>query len=491
MKLGYELNISQMQKLVMTPELIQAIQILQFNTQELENYIEEQLLVNPILETASPGVSDNAAEDGNESAGGEDASGSGEPLSRDDRSEYDTGKDRDKDDEFDWSEHFRDYDDISYRQEDYAGREQSNYTFEQFATSSITLVEHLMFQLQFAPIKRQCRQVGKYIIESLDQNGYMTQSVEEIAAKFGISVNDVEIVLEAIQTFEPSGVGARNLKECLLIQLKNSGQNDPMLRKVIQDHLEDIADNRLNNIAKDLNITVREVQEFRDIIKSLEPKPGREFGDASDTRYIVPDVTVEKIDGKYIVNVNETTAPKLMVSPYYRKILMDADKESTISKFLSGRLNSALWLIKSIEQRRQTIFNVVTAVVKYQEKFFDEGPKQLKTLTLKQIADEVGIHESTVSRAINGKYMQCPRGLYEIKYFFTSGVTGNFGEGISSESIKTFIREIIDAEDQASPHSDQTIVEMLENKGIDISRRTVAKYRDEMKIPSSSKRKRY
>jgi len=479
MKLGYELNIAQMQKLVMTPELIQAIQILQFNTQELESYVEEQLLANPILEAAQEGPAESAGDNAAE----KDKTEAGE--------DYGLKAELPEREEIDWGEHLKEYDDISYRQEDFINREQSTYTYEQFATSSITLVEHLMFQLQFAPIRRQCRQIGKYIIESLDQNGYMTLGVEEIAAKFGIAKEEVEIVLEAIQAFEPSGVGARNLKECLLIQLRNSGHEDPTLVKVIECHLEDIADNRLNNIAKDLGISVKEVQELCDIIKSLEPKPGREFGDASETRYIVPDVTVEKVDGKYIVNVNEATAPKLMVSSYYRKMLMDSDKESTISKFLSGRLNSALWLIKSIEQRRQTIFNVVTAVVKYQEKFFDEGPKYLKTLTLKQIADEVGIHESTVSRAINGKYMQCPRGLFEIKYFFTSGVSGNFGEGISSESIKTFIREIVDAEDPASPLSDQTIAEMLTERGIDISRRTVAKYRDEMKVPSSSKRKRY
>jgi RNA polymerase sigma-54 factor len=477
MKLGYELNIAQMQKLVMTPELIQAIQILQFNTQELESFVEEQLLTNPILEVAPPTPTESEQAE-------QDASKSQEDF--DHKTDVPQSKD-----EVDWSEHFKEYDDISYRQEDYINREKSTYTYEQFASSSITLMEHLMFQLQFAPIKYKCRNVGRYIIESLDQNGYMTLSVKEISEKFSIPESDIEIVLQAIQTFEPSGVGARGLKECLLIQLRNSGQINELIQKVIEEHLEDIADNRLNNIAKDLNVSVREIQEIRDIIKSLEPKPGREFGDASETRYIVPDVTVEKTDGKYIVIVNEATAPKLLVSSYYKKMLIESDKESTISKFLSGRLNSALWLIKSIEQRRQTIFNVVTAVVKYQDHFFEEGPKHLKTLTLKQIAEEVGIHESTVSRAINGKYMQCPRGLYEIKYFFTSGVSGNFGEGISSESIKTFIREIIDKENPASPWSDQAIVEMLEGRGIIISRRTVAKYRDEMKVASSSKRKRY
>jgi RNA polymerase sigma-54 factor len=457
----------------MTPELIQAIQILQFNTQELDSYVEEQLLTNPILEiTASaPQESEKSTEEFQT------------------KNEEFPSKDNN---EFDWAEHFKEkeYDDISYKQWEY-NAEKSEYTYEQFVSSEITLTEHLMFQLQFAPIKQSCRAIGRYMIESLDENGYMTLTVEEIAKEFGVEAEKVSIVLEAIQNFEPAGVGARNLKECLLIQLRHQGKDDPIVKEVINHYLEDIAGNRLNNIAKALSVTAKDIQEISDLIKGLEPKPGRQFGSANETRYIVPDVTVEKIDGEYIVTVNESSAPKLTVSPYYQKMLIDSDKESNISKFLTGRLNSALWLIKSIEQRRQTIYNVVSAVVKYQIDFFEKGPKYLKTLTLKQIADEVGIHESTVSRSINGKYMQSPRGIYEIKYFFTSGVSGNSGEGIASESIKTFIREIVENEDPKSPLSDQAMVEMLTERGIDISRRTVAKYRDEMNLPSSSKRKRY
>jgi RNA polymerase sigma-54 factor len=470
MRLGYDLTIEQSQKLVMTPELIQAIQILQFNTQELESYVEEQLLTNPILEMA-PAT----------------------PQSTDSEQEKPSDDFRSKEEhEIDWAEHFKEkeYDDISYKQWEY-NTEKNEYTYEQYVSSEITLTEHLLFQLQFAPLKKSCRQAGRYIIESLDENGYMTLTLDEISRELSLSKDKVELVLSAIQSFDPAGVGARNLKECLLIQLAHQGNEDPLITEVINHYLEDIAGNRLNNIAKALNVTVREVQEISDIIKGLEPKPGRQFGSSSDTRYIVPDVIVEKVDDEYIVTVNESSAPKLTISPYYQKMLIDSDKESNISKFLTGRLNSALWLIRSIEQRRQTIYNVVCAVVKYQIDFFEEGPKHLKTLTLKQIADEVGIHESTVSRSINGKYMQTPRGVFEIKYFFTSGVSGNSGEGIASESIKTIIKEIVDKEDPKAPLSDQTMVEMLAERGIDISRRTVAKYRDEMNLPSSSKRKRY
>lgn len=474
MRLGYDLTIEQSQKLVMTPELIQAIQILQFNTQELETYVEEQLLVNPILETSGP------SPEGDNDKASDDFQGKTE--------EYQSKEAND----FDWAEHFKEkeYDDISYKQWEY-NSEKNEYTYEQFVSSEITLTEHLMFQLQFAPIRKSCRQIGRYIIESLDENGYMTLSMEEIAREMNADLEKVQIVLDAIQSFEPAGVGARNLKECLLIQLAHQGNDNPLVREVVNNHLEDIAGNRLNNIAKTLNVTVKEIQIVSDMIKALEPKPGRQFSSSSETRYIVPDVTVEKVDGEYIVTVNESSAPRLTISPYYQRMLIDSDKESNISKFLTGRLNSALWLIKSIEQRKQTIYNVVSAVVKYQIDFFEEGPKHLRTLTLKQIADEVGIHESTVSRSINGKYMQSPRGIFEIKYFFTSGVSGNKGEGIASESIKTFIKEIVENEDPKAPLSDQIMVEMLAERGIDISRRTVAKYRDEMNLPSSSKRKRF
>ncbi|MDR2355172.1 MAG: RNA polymerase factor sigma-54 [Clostridiales Family XIII bacterium] len=470
MKLGYDLTIEQSQKLVMTPELIQAIQILQFNTQELDTYIDEQLLANPILEAENPDAAD-------ESVPGDESVGAAE---------------REEEGDFDWSEYMkeRELDDISYRQWEYTG-EKSDYSYEQFVSSEVSLAEHLLFQLQFADLKKGCRQIGKYLIESLDQNGYMTQSAAEIARQFGVKREKVDLVIKTVQSFDPAGVCAADLRECLLIQLEQFGLLTPSIRCVVTDHLEDLAANRLTSIAKATALSVREIQRITDLIKALEPKPGRQFSSSVETKYIVPDVTVEKIDGEYVISVNENNTPRLTISPYYRRMLKEADKESQISKFLSGRLNSALWLIKSIEQRRQTIYNVVSAIVAWQKDFFEYGPKYLKTLTLKQIADEVGIHESTVSRSVNGKYLQSPRGVFEIKYFFTSGVSSESGEGIASGSIKTFIREIVDAENPLAPLSDQAIAELLSQKGIEISRRTIAKYRDEINLPASSRRKRY
>ncbi len=463
MKLGYDLTIEQVQKLVMTPELIQAIQILQFNTQELDSYVQEQLLVNPVLEQVASEPQEGVIES------------------------------KQKDDEFDWKEYLnnRQYDDISYRHWEDRSSEEKENTYEQYVSSDVTLPEHLMFQLQFAAPKRDCRVVGKYIIESLDENGYMTSSVEEIMAATGATEEKVAKVLDIIHTFDPIGVGAKDLAECLTIQLKQMGQLTETFDRVINEHLEDLANNRLAMIAKDMGIPIKEVQDMCDIIRTLEPKPGRSFAAQTDNRYIVPDVIVERVDDEYVVTINENSSPKLMVSSYYQKLLKEADKDDNLNKYLSDRVNSALWLIKSIEQRKQTIYNVVTAVVKHQKDFLDKGNKHMKTLTLKDIAEEVGIHESTVSRSINGKYLQCPRGVFEIKYFFSAGVAGSEGEGISSNSIKEFIREIVENEDPKSPCSDQTMVEMLKEKGINISRRTIAKYRDEMHILSSSKRRRY
>lgn len=478
-RLGYDLTIEQTQKLVMTPELIQAIQILQFNTQELDSYVQEQLLVNPVLEqgASAPGEQQERQE-----------AGSGEER------ESSSAEQGTSDNDIDWKEYLkeRQYDDISYRQWEYKDPDEKENSYEQYTSSDVTLPEHLMFQLQFASNKRGCRNVGRYIIESLDENGYMTLSVREIARATGAPEDKVEEVLDIIHTFDPSGVGARNLGECLMIQLEHKGLLDDSYKKLLREHLEDLASNRLGAISKDMGISVKEVQEMADEIKSLEPKPGRQFASQTDTRYIVPDVLVERVDDDYVVTVNDSSTPHLMVSSYYERLLNEAEKDSNLSKYLTDRLNSAVWLIKSIDQRKQTIYNVVKAVVKYQKEFFDKGSKYLKTLTLKQIAEEVGIHESTVSRSINGKYLQSPMGVFEIKYFFSGGVAGGSGgEGISSKSIKSFIKEIIDGEDPKSPYSDQDMVKMLKEKGIDISRRTVAKYRDEMHILSSSKRRRY
>ena len=462
-KLGFDLTIEQSQKLVMTPELIQAIQILQFNTQELDAFVQEQLLVNPVLEQDQSEPANPEAET--------------------------SEKEREK---LDWKEFIRNgsYDDISYR--GYRDKDEERPdSFERYVTNEVTLPEHLMFQYQFATVDKGCRRVGKYIIESLDENGYMTSTVEEISRATGVREEKVGEALDIIHGFDPAGVGARDLSECLQLQLAARKELTPQMEEIITHHLEDIANNRLSAVARDTGMTVLQVQEAADVIRTLEPKPGRQFASQMETKYVIPDVIVEKIDNEYVVIINESSTPHLTISSYYRSLLGKAEKDQQLADYLSERVSSANWLIKSIEQRKQTIYNVVSAVVKYQKDFFDLGSKHLRTLTLKDIAEELGIHESTVSRSISGKYLQCPRGVYEIKYFFSAGVSDDVGEGVSSNSIKEFIKEIVEGEDRHKPYSDQAMVSILKDKGFNISRRTVAKYRDELGILSSSKRKRY
>ncbi len=453
MKLGYELTIEQTQKLSMTPELIQAIQILQFNHQELMDYIENEIMENPILE---------------------------------EEKNYDDSK------EIDICEKIReaDYEEHRMSQWEYSA-DDDEYTYEQYVSDEDTLEDYLLMQLEFSNLKEEKHNIGLKIIEAIDDNGYLSVPIEEIAQSMNAEEELAEDVLNVIQTFEPTGVGARNLKECLIIQLASGGLLTEEIEYIIENMLEDLANHKIAHIAKTLNMTTKEIQEIVDLIKTLEPKPGRLFGSGDATRYISPDIFVEKIDGEYVVTNNDNSMPKLMVSSYYNKLSSQAEEDQELNKYLNDRFNSAVWLIKSIEQRKQTIYNVASAVVKYQQDFFDKGEKHLKTLTLKQIAEEVGIHESTVSRSINGKYMESPRGMFELKYFFSSGVSSDDGTGVSSNSVKSIIKELISQENPKKPYSDQDMVEILKSRRIDISRRTVAKYREGMGILSSSKRRRF
>lgn len=471
MKLGYELVLEQSQKLVMTPELIQAIKILQFTSQELETFIDEQLLENPVLETEEPAERD--AEKKKQ-----------EDIKQDENKENE---------EFDWAEYIKErgYDDISYRQtrSEYVPQD---YTYEKYVCNEVSLTEYLMEQLQLVHLNQHISRASKFIIEALDENGYLSVSISEAAALLGTTQQLVEQALTVVQGFDPAGIAAQNLKECLMLQLSRLGEKDEIMTRLVQDHLEGIAQNHIGSIAKTLGVSVEDAQAACDKIRALEPKPGRQFGSMQQVRYIVPDVAVEKVGNDYIVILNEKSTPRLSISTYYRKVLAQSAGNQQVTEFLNNRMNAAVWLIKSIEQRKQTIQNVVTAIVRQQREFLECGPKYLKPMTLAQIADEVGVHESTVSRCVNGKYVQTTRGLFELKFFFTGGMIGRDGIGVASESIKEFIKEIIADENPSLPFSDQSIAEILSIKqGIGISRRTVAKYRDEIQIGASSKRKRY
>ncbi|MBR5128444.1 MAG: RNA polymerase factor sigma-54 [Firmicutes bacterium] len=451
MRLSYGLTIEQSQKLTMTPELIQAIRILQFNTQELDSFVQGEILENPVLEF------DKRREDSLAAL----------------------------------QEHLEeDYNDPGFKQWQYS-KDKEEYSFEQFTSKEETLEDYLLLQLTFSSLKDIDMKIGRFLIEAIDDNGYLTVATDKVAMAFGVDESKVNHVLDVIQTFEPTGVGARNLKECLIIQLAAKGLLEEAVEYIILNHLEDLGDNKLNKVSKETGLSISQVQMVCDLIRSLEPKPGRSFSTGESIKYIIPDVIVERFTDKYVVVSNEGSVPHLKVSSYYQSLSKQYKEDEDLAKYLNERLNSAFWLIKSIEQRKRTIYNVASAVVEHQKDFFEKGPKHLKTLTLKQVAESIGMHESTVSRSVNGKYMQTPMGVFEIKYFFSSGITGQDGEGVSSNSIKTMIKEIISGEDPKKPYSDQDIVGMLSEKGIEISRRTVAKYREGMNILSSSKRRRY
>lgn len=478
------LNLVQTQKLIMTPELKQAIEILQYNSVELNDFIKEELLNNPVLQKQ-----DDEPKEGESKPVSESTETSDVPETQGAVEDHPYG-DRYEPVGIDWREIPRDdgYDKHRYEGEFKDDREDLSY--DNLIASEETLTDHLLQQLQFSQLEEEDMPVAQYMIENIDTNGYLEVKAEDIANRFKIEIDDVEQILAVVQSFDPPGIGARDLRECLLIQARQKYEGDLLLVKVIEDYLTDLASNRLQNIAKALHVNSADVQEAFDRIKSLEPKPGGLYASLRDVRYITPDVYVEKIDGEYVVTITETTAPKLFVSNFYRSLLEQGVNDQA-SEYIQKKLNSAFKLIKSIEQRRNTIYRVVKAIVDYQIEFFDKGPAYLRTLNLKDIAFEVGIHESTVSRAVNGKYLQCRLGLFEIKYFFQSGVSSDAGDGISSESIKMAIKELIDNEDHKSPISDQDISDELNKMGIRISRRTIAKYRDELNIPSSSKRKRY
>lgn len=456
MKLSYNLTLEQSQKLIMTPELRQAIQLLQYNSLELNEYLSNELEENPMLEMEKPVLDVESVEIDN------------------------------KDGDIDWKEYIEKYDDISYKSE--IDKNTKEYNIESFISYTPTLKEHLLSQLTMITIDDKDKKVAEYIINNIDDNGYLIASIEEIAAMMKISADKAEEVLVIVQHFEPIGVGARDLKECLLIQVRE--MNNPMLENIIANYLEDIAGHRIIKIAKENDLDISFAQDICDIVKSLEPKPGRTFKSSSDdVRYIIPDATIELVDGEYIIMVNDFTGPRLNINNFYRNMLKDGgDLKAT--EFLQEKFNSAMWIIKSIEQRRQTIYNVVEAILKFQSEFFKSGEKSLVPLTLKDVAEHIGVHESTVSRATNGKYVQTPRGLFELKFFFSTGL--NYFEGdISSTSVKAMIKDIVEGENNKKPLSDQKIAEILAEKGTTISRRTVAKYRDELNIPSSSMRKRY
>jgi len=360
-----------------------------------------------------------------------------------------------------------------------------------FISESKSLNEYLMEQVSELDETELCKSVCNYIIESLDSKGYLDMTAEVLAAELRIEKEIVDYAINVVQSLEPEGIAARDLKECLKIQIARKGMVDVNIYRIIDEYLELLAENKFNTIAKDLGIDVMKAQEYGDLIRTLQPKPSSGFYTGEQVKYIVPDAYIKKIDTEYFVIMNDELGPKLTISTVYKQILKnDSDKEAV--EYIKDKLNSAVFLIKSIEHRKTTIYRVLEKIIELQKEFFDYGKERLKPMTLREIADSLEIHESTVSRAIRDKYVLTDRGTIKIKDMFTTGMSSSRGgEDVSTNIIKNSIAKLIEEEDKKSPLSDQHLCDVLNKSGTNISRRTVAKYREELGIKSSKGRKRF
>ncbi|WP_234122573.1 RNA polymerase factor sigma-54 [Clostridium hydrogenum] len=460
MNLDFNLNLSQQQKLVMTQQMQMSVKLLQMSSLELNEYVEKEIEENPLLETEYTDKTDN----------------------------------KETNEEIDYKELVKYLEFDNYGHESTYRKENEEVSPFNFISNEESLQEYLLKQIGEVNLDIKTRKICEYIIENLDEKGYLPDDILQIASELKINEEIAEEALEIVQSLDPDGVGARNLGECLKIQLEKKNIYDDNLFLIIDKHLNNIAENKYNVIAKELGISPKKAQEYGDIIKKLEPKPSRGFYTGDETKFIVPDAAIKKIDDEFFIVMNESSTPKLSINTTYKDIINDKKSENAeTQEYVKSKLNSAMFLLKSIEQRKSTLYSVLKEIVDYQSEYFHNGSKYLRPMTLKDIADKINMHESTVSRAIREKYVYTDNGIVKIKDLFTTAIQNvKISEGdLSSIAVKESIKELIDNENKVSPLSDQKISEILNSKGMNISRRTVAKYREEMNIKASSKRKRF
>lgn len=499
MALGLELKLRMGMQLVMTPQLQMAIKLLQMSSLDLADYLQEELEKNPLLEREDgsvDGVEPTDAQKMDESreiyAAGNDDSFLSRPESTDivkereklDRENPETGLSNDLQVDASWDDVYGD----SFSAVPFENVPSSEAPpLENTLTGSQTLKDHLVWQLGVSALNEKERSLGLTLIDAIDENGYLTTELSAIAEMTATSEEDLEDALILVHSFEPAGVGARSLAECLYLQLKNEGMAIPPYT-VLLEHLEDLARRDFRKLKRLLKLDDEELGEAVAVIQSLNPKPGLAFG-SDQTNYIVPDVFVRKLDGEWVVEINPETQPRLRINRAYETAL-GGNISSQDKRFLADNARSAQWLIKSLEQRSSTIFRVAESIVRFQKDFLDHGQEYLKPLILKDVADDIGVHESTTSRVTSNKYMHTPRGIFELKFFFSSSLGSQTGgENHSSEAVKYKIRRLVDSEPTNKPFSDEKLATLLQEQGIDVARRTVAKYRDALNIPSSSRRK--
>lgn len=477
MALELRQSLSLAQQLIMTPQLQQAIKLLQLSRLELLDAIYEEMEINPALEEA-------AAEESDEKPPAEDSKDENTEGEADVREV--TVEERARDD-VDWESYLSEYN-TGWAEPAHEKREV--LPLENIASAKTNLSSHLLWQLHVSSLNEEQKRIGEHLIGNLNDDGYLHTPLEEIAQATGFHREKVLGVLQVIQNFDPVGVAARDMRECLLLQCRFHELAGTNVEKIILDHLPAIESRQYSKIAKQLSIEIEEVTSAVVIIQRFEPKPGRGYSD-EEPIYITPDIYIFKMGDDYEIVLNEDGLPKLRVSPYYKEVLSNQNSLPEATKtYIQEKLRSAAWLIKSIHQRQRTIYRVTESLVRFQRDFFDRGIACLKPLVLRQVAEDIQMHESTVSRVTNNKYVYTPQGVFELKFFFNSALSSsNGGEDIASESVKAHIRNIIKSENKSKPKSDQEIADILKKENIRVARRTVAKYRESMGILPSRRRR--
>ncbi len=504
MKLRLDLRLSQ--KLIMTPQLQQAIKLLQLSRLELQQTLAQHLMENPLLEEVQADLEEQEAAAGEEFGQSQSSPEAGSEQETPESGKAEDAEAPDQLSQGSWDDYFEG-DRIAGARESAGAAQDEMPSYEQTLAKPTSLEEHLVWQLGLAGMPEAEKAIARIIIGNIDDDGYLRTSVQDIAADAGVPVESVESALRYVQSFDPAGVGARDLPECLLIQLGfldhgPMGANDrrttslkgSLIESIVRLHLKDLEKKQYARVAKALNATVEAVVEAMHVIEGLEPKPGRPYFSANNFA-IVPDVFVVKNEGEWTVLLNDDGLPRLRISPYYKQMMAGSLKEDSeaAKAYMEEKYRGAQWLIRSIEQRNKTILKVVRSIVKFQEPFFEHGIQHLKPLVLKQVAEDIGMHESTISRVTASKYMYCPQGMLELKFFFNTALqrTDESQDALSSVTVREMIRKMIAEEDAQHPLKDEEIAAKLQSHQIIIARRTVAKYRSEVNIPSASQRKRF
>jgi RNA polymerase sigma-54 factor len=475
MAISQKLHTKLVQKLILTPSLQQAIKLLPMSTLELADLLNQEMVENPLLEEVPTEELQPAEQQQPEKQEAQPAT-----------EKPDTW------DDADYDYFFGDYLDDGYRSRT-PSEVKELPPIENTLSTAASLADHLFWQLSLQTNDDRVKEIGRAIIGNLDDDGYLVASVEEIAAMGEWPVADVEKALQHVQTFDPIGVAARDLQECLWLQIRHLGLEGTPSEKIVTEHLRLLQNHQVPEIARKLGMPIEELKQHIEIIRNLDPKPGSRYN-PSQSQYVIPDVYVVKVEDQYVAMLNEEGLPQLRISPVYRRLLDKSAQAGSESgdetrAYVKDKFRSALWLIKSVDQRQKTIHKVATSIINFQREFLDQGIEYLRPLVLRDVANDIGMHESTVSRVVNNKYMHTPQGVFEMKYFFHSGISSSYGESVSSVTIKQRIRKIIENEDPRKPLSDSKIVSILQKEGLMLARRTIAKYREELKIPTSNQRK--